>query len=167
MSESRGCHLCLSFPFFFWGIGSSCLIAICLSIPSTFYLLSFPLAWTCPPWLSFLASPSAGLNLPEHPVGRGASLSLMGCLKSSSNEVNLFRPLVLASDDRAFILSCHDEVSSGCAASNVLPGVSSRLPSRLHVSLLLGVAMCSRSLLLAATLNMVRGRTFKPRRSHL
>lgn len=125
MSESRGCHLCLSFPFFPWGIGSSCLIAICPSIPSAFYLLSFPLAWTCPPWLSFLASPSAGLNLPEHPVwrGGGSSLSSMGCMKSSSEAVSLSGSLVLASDYKAFILSCHDEVSSGCAASDMLPGV--------------------------------------------
>lgn len=34
-----------------------------------------------------------------------------------SEVVNSSRPLVLASDNRAFILTCHHEVSSGCISS--------------------------------------------------
>lgn len=94
------------------------------SIPSAFCLLFFLLAWTCPPGLHFLSFPYAGLNLPEYPVGGGgASLSLKGCSRSPSEVVSPSGPLVLVSDLRAFILSCYDEVSSGCAASAVLPGV--------------------------------------------
>lgn len=47
------------------------------SIPSAFCLLFFLLAWTCPPGLHFLSFPSAGLNLPEYPVGGGGSFSVL------------------------------------------------------------------------------------------
>lgn len=39
-----------------------------------------------------------------------------------SEVVNSSRPLVLASDNGAFILTCHHEVSSGRIASALVPG---------------------------------------------
>lgn len=82
---------------FFWVLLLHCYP----SMTSAFYLPPFPPAWTCPPELCLLSSPSAGLNLPEHPVG-GFSV-LDGMFEDPSE--GSFRANASGLSDRASVLS--------------------------------------------------------------